>query len=196
MISSNETSSNDLLVAQAVRSILQITEGPLSTRQGLLETPERFAAAWKFFTSGYQQSPDSILKSFSDGADGYNEMVVVNHIPVFSICEHHLLPFFGEAHIAYIPNGRVLGLSKFARLVEVFARRLQVQERLTVQLADALQTHLKPKGVGVILECRHMCMEMRGVRTPGSVTTTDALHGVFHEGSVRQEFLSLKTGKV
>lgn len=191
-----KTTDPSVNIAKAVREILGNTTGEHSRRQGLEETPERVAKAWKFFTGGYQQDPASVLKSFSDGAVGYNEMVVVNHIPVFSLCEHHLLPFFGEAHIAYIPDGRVLGLSKFARLVEVFARRLQVQERLTVQIADALQAHLKPKGVGVILECRHMCMEMRGVRTPGSVTTTDALHGIFHESAVRQEFLSLKTGRV
>jgi GTP cyclohydrolase I len=186
----------DLAVAQAVRTILRAAEGENCLRPGLQETPERFARAWEFFTSGYHQNPASVLKSFEDGAQGYDEMVVVNQIPVMSLCEHHAIPFFGHAHIAYIPNGRVLGLSKFARLVEVFARRLQVQERLTVQIADALQEHLKPKGVGVILECRHLCLEMRGVRTPGSITITDALRGTFCENTVRQEFLSLRTGRV
>lgn len=183
-------------VTAVAKTLLFAAEGVAGNRPGTLETPQRYAKAWEFFTSGYGQSPEEVLKSFEDGAQGYNEMIVVNKIPIYSLCEHHLLPFFGYAHIAYIPNGKVLGLSKFARLVDIFARRLQVQERLTVQIADALQEHLKPKGVGVILECRHLCLEMRGVRTPGSVTSTDALRGAFSQGQVRQEFLALKRGEV
>lgn len=186
----------DTGVIRAVTDLLIAAEGNAILRPGLEETPARFAKAWEFFTSGYRQDPAEVLKTFEDGAQGYNGMVVVNKIPVFSMCEHHLLVFFGQARIAYIPDGRVLGLSKFARLVEVFSRRLQVQERLTVQIADALQEHLQPKGLGVILECRHLCMEARGVKTQGSVTATSALRGCFNEDKVRHEFLSLNISSV
>lgn len=183
-------------ITQVVEVLLAHAERGNFQRPGLLETPQRFADAWAFFTKGYEENPADVLKTFEDGAEGYDEMVVVSKIPVFSLCEHHALPFFGHAHIGYIPDGRVLGLSKFGRLVEVFARRLQVQERMTVQIADALEEHLKPKGVGVILECRHLCMEMRGIRTAGSVAITNVLRGAMEQGKVREEFLALKTGRV
>lgn len=183
-------------VVAAVLTLLRDAEGEGALRAGLAETPQRVKEAWRFWLSGYGKDPLDVLKTFEDGADGYDEMITVTQIPVHSTCEHHAAPFFGYAHIGYIPNRRVLGLSKFARLVDIYARRLQVQERLTVQIADALWMHLKPKGVGVILECRHMCMETRGVRTPGSITRTNALRGVFTEERVRGEFLSIKTERV
>lgn len=174
----------------AIDTLLQhLGEDP--RREGLLETPLRVVKAWEFMTSGYAMDPALVLKSFADGAEATDEMVHQANIPLWSTCEHHMLPFFGVAHIAYLPNGRVLGLSKFARLVDVFARRLQVQERLTGQVAEALMTHLKPLGCGVVLQCRHTCMEARGVQKAGSVTTSIALRGVFKtEEHVKAEFLS------
>jgi GTP cyclohydrolase I len=161
-------------------------------RGGLQETPGRFLRAWKEWTSGYGQDPADILKVFEDGAQNYDAMVIVKGLPVFSHCEHHLAPFFGVAHIGYIPNGRIVGLSKIARLVDIFARRLQVQERMTNQIADALQDNLNPVGVGVILRCRHMCMESRGIQRQGSETITSAMRGALHdEVSARAEFLNL-----
>lgn len=161
-------------------------------RPGLRETPARVIKAWDEMTSGYHVDPRSVLKAFVDGADGCDEMVFQGAIPLWSTCEHHMLPFFGVAHIGYIPDGKILGLSKFARLVDVFARRLQVQERMCRQIADALMEHLKPLGVGVVLQCRHTCMEARGVKKAGSVTTTTALRGSMkdHEGA-RVEFLDM-----
>lgn len=161
-------------------------------RQGLDETPDRVAKAWCEWTRGYTQNPKDVLKAFNDGAENYNEMVVVKDIPFYSTCEHHLAPFFGTASIAYIPDGRVVGLSKLPRLLDVYARRLQVQERITTQVADALMEHLRPKGVGVVLAARHMCMESRGVCKQGSETVTSTLRGVFNEPTVRREFLSLR----
>ena len=159
-------------------------------RDGLRETPRRMCAAWKFWTSGYEQDPKDILKAFADGAEHYNELVFQASIPVYSMCEHHLAPFFGVAHIGYLPNGRVVGLSKLARLVECFARRLQVQERLTQQIAAAMLEHLQPRGVGVVLRCRHLCIESRGVQRPGTVTHTSALLGEFRaDHKLREEFL-------
>lgn len=163
---------------------------PYPKREGLAETPERVAKAWRYWTSGYAMRPEDVLKAFQDGAAGYDEMVVETDIPVYSKCEHHLADIFGVAHVGYIPQGRVVGLSKLVRLVEMFARRLQVQERMTVQIADALMEHLSPRGAGVILQCRHMCMESRGVNRPGVVTTTTALRGVLLEASPRAEFLA------
>jgi GTP cyclohydrolase I len=176
---------------RAVTELLRmIGEDP--EREGLHETPKRVVQAWGFMCGGYAMKPDDVLKSFEDGAEGCDEMVIQKDIPVWSTCEHHMLPFFGVAHIAYLPNKRVLGLSKFSRLLDVFARRLQVQERLTSQVADALQTHLKPLGVGVVLQCRHTCMEARGISKAGSVTTTTALRGSFKTfPEVRAEFLSM-----
>jgi GTP cyclohydrolase I len=162
-------------------------------REGLKETPRRFLDAWQEWCSGYEvKDPGSILKAFEDGAAGVDEMVLVRDIPIFSHCEHHLAPFFGTAHVAYIPSGKIVGLSKIPRLVQVFSRRLQVQERLTQQIASTIEEALKPKAVGVVLECRHMCMESRGVKTPGSSTTTSALRGAFkNDPSARAEFMRL-----
>lgn len=157
-----------------------------------METPLRVAKALQFWTSGYDKNPGDILKVFEDGGEGYDEMVIVKDIPVYSQCEHHLASIFGTATIAYIPDGRIVGLSKLSRLADIFARRLQVQERLTAQIADSLWEHLKPKGVGVILRCRHMCMESRGLCQQGHHTITSALRGVIKEDhKVRSEFLSL-----
>jgi GTP cyclohydrolase IA len=164
-------------------------------REGLQETAARVIKAWEFMCGGYAMKPEDVLKAFEDGAEDCDEMVIQKDIPVWSTCEHHMLPFFGVAHIAYIPKGRVLGLSKFARLTDVFARRLQVQERLTTQIANALMEHLKPLGVGVVLQCRHTCMEARGVCKAGSVTTTSKLLGDFKSNTdVRNEFLSMVRG--
>lgn len=162
-------------------------------REGLKETPDRVAKAWAFWLSGYDRDPVDVLKVFEDGAEGYDELVMVKDIPVYSKCEHHLADIFGTATIAYIPNGKVVGLSKLSRLTDIFARRLQVQERLTCQIADALQEHLEPKGCGVLLKCRHLCMESRGLCQQGHHTVTSALRGVLKEGEPRSEFLRLAT---
>lgn len=173
-----------------IRRTLQFV-GEDAERGGLAETPSRVAKAWGYWCGGYGLDPADILKTFEDGAQNVNEMVMVKNIPFYSHCEHHMAAFFGSATIAYIPDGRIVGLSKLNRLVDIFARRLQVQERLTTQIADALVEHLKPKGVGVIVNARHLCMESRGVRQQGQSTTTSALRGVMLEGSPRAEFLSL-----
>ncbi|MEO0248122.1 MAG: GTP cyclohydrolase I FolE [candidate division WOR-3 bacterium] len=163
------------------------------TREGLLETPARVAKAWAHWTSGYRKNPKDVLKVFEDGAEGCgDEIVLVANIPVYSTCEHHLAMIWGLAHIGYLPNKKIVGLSKFSRIVEVFARRLQVQERLTNQIADALDTILAPRGVGVVLECRHACMESRGVQARGTITTTSAMRGLMRQDSdLRSEFLQL-----
>lgn len=164
--------------------------GEDATRGGLLETPKRVAKAWSHWTKGYDVNIPELLKVFEDGADNYNQMVVVKDIPIYSHCEHHLAPIFGTATIAYIPNGKIVGLSKLSRLADAFARRLQVQERLTSQIADALNEHLQPLGVAVYLNCRHMCMESRGICQQGHSTITTALRGVIYEDeSARAEFL-------
>lgn len=166
--------------------------GEDSTREGLRETPARCARAWAEWTSGYSASPQAVLKVFEDGAESYDELVFQGNIAFYSHCEHHLAPFFGVAHIGYIPNGRVVGLSKLARLVEVFSRRLQVQERLTRQIAEALDEHLQPLGVAVVLRARHLCMESRGIRKIGTHTSTSAVLGVFrHKPEARAEFFDL-----
>ena len=166
--------------------------GEDTTREGLKETPERVAKAWKFWCSGYTKKPEDVLKVFEDGAKGVDEMVVVKDIPFYSHCEHHLAPFFGTATVAYIPNGKIVGLSKLSRLVDIFARRLQVQERLTNQIANALVEHLQPLGVGVTLKARHLCMESRGVSQQGHHTLTSALGGVIKEDAkARAEFMGL-----
>src|SRR6202034_3511519 len=159
-------------------------------RDGLRATPERVEKAMAFLTKGYEQDPAKILHGAMFEVD-YDEMVIVKDIEMFSLCEHHMLPFFGKVHVAYIPKGKVIGLSKIARLVEVFARRLQVQERLTRQIADAIQEAIEPQGVGVVMEARHLCMMMRGVEKQHSSTVTSAMQGVFHQQNTRAEFLSL-----
>lgn len=172
------------------RLLEQLGEDP--DREGLHETPSRVARAWAEWTSGYGQDPAAVLKCFEDGSENYDEMVFQGNVVFHSHCEHHLAPFFGVAHIGYIPNGRVVGLSKLTRLVEIFARRLQVQERMTRQIAEALDEHLKPLGVAVVLRARHLCMESRGVRKIGTHTTTSAVLGVFKDKpEVRVEFFSL-----
>lgn len=161
-------------------------------REGTAETPARMAKAWAFWTKGYREDPAKILKVFEDGAERYDQMVCVRDIPIYSKCEHHLADIFGTATIAYIPNGQVVGLSKLSRLADCFARRLQVQERMTQQIADALWEHLKPKGVGVVIKARHMCMESRGICQQGHHTVTTALHGAIKdEPETRAEFLRM-----
>ena len=161
------------------------------TREGLRETPARYRRAFEHFIKGYQQNAGEVLKTFEDGAAGYDELVFQGAIPFYSTCEHHLLPFWGVAHVGYIPEGRIVGLSKMPRLVEVFARRLQVQERLTTQIADAMRDFLKPKAVGVVLRCRHTCIESRGVEKIGTMTYTSALRGLFKtDAAARAEFLT------
>ncbi|WP_392534000.1 GTP cyclohydrolase I FolE [Nostoc sp. C117] len=175
---------------QAVRTLL-IGLGEDPDREGLKDTPKRVMKALQFLTKGYHESLDELLNGavFTENA---NEMVLVRDIDIFSSCEHHILPIIGRAHVAYIPNGKVIGLSKIARICEMYARRLQVQERLTVQIADALQGLLKPQGVAVVIEATHMCMVMRGVQKPGSWTVTSAMRGVFAEDvRTRQEFMNL-----
>lgn len=176
-------------VARAVQELL-LGMGENADREGLAETPARAAKAWAKWTSGYAIDPNTLLKSFEE--QDYNEMVVVKDIPLYSKCEHHLADIFGTATVAYVPNGRVLGLSKLSRLVDVFARRLQVQERMTVQIADTLHNAtLAPKGVGVMLRCRHFCMESRGLCQQGHYTITTALRGVLATGEPRAEFLTV-----
>jgi GTP cyclohydrolase I len=164
-------------------------------REGLLKTPERAAKAIQFLTHGYDSKPHDILRSAMFKED-YSQMVVVKDIEVFSMCEHHMLPFFGKAHIAYIPNGHIVGLSKIPRVVDAFARRLQVQERLTNEIRDCIQDTLMPAGVAVVIECKHLCMAMRGIQKQNSVTTTSAFTGAFAKESTRMEFLRLITANL
>lgn len=166
--------------------------GEDASREGLKKTPERVAKALQYLTHGYDLDPAAILKSAMFEED-YSQMVVVKDIEVFSMCEHHLLPFFGKAHIAYIPNGHIVGLSKIPRVVDIYARRLQVQERLTNEIRDCIQETLKPAGVAVVIECKHLCMAMRGVQKQNSVTTTSAFTGEFAKERTRAEFLRLIT---
>lgn len=173
------------------RRLLQfIGENP--ERGGLKETPARFLKAWAEWTDGYKKNPASVFKVFEDGAEEADALIVVKDIPVYSHCEHHLAPFFGIAHIGYIPNGKIVGLSKFSRLVDVFAHRLQVQERLTNQIADAFEECLAPRGVAVVLACRHLCMESRGIQRQGSITKTSAMRGLLRDDhAARAEFMEL-----
>lgn len=164
--------------------------GEDTKREGLLKTPVRAAKAMQFLTQGYDLNPVEILKS-AMFKEEYSQMVIVKDIEVYSLCEHHLLPFFGKAHIAYIPNGYIVGLSKLPRVVDAFARRLQVQERLTNEIRDCIHDTLKPLGVAVVIECSHLCMQMRGVQKQNSVTTTSAFTGEFLHDSTRKEFISL-----
>ena len=176
------------------REVLRLL-GEDPEREGLIKTPERVAKAWSYLTKGYEQDPIAILQS-AMFKEEYKQMVVVKDIELFSVCEHHMLPFVGKAHVAYIPNGTITGLSKIARVVECFARRLQVQERLTVQIRDCIQQALNPVGVAVVIEASHMCMQMRGVEKQGSKTTTSAFTGIFLKDTrTREEFLTLISNK-
>ena len=172
----------------------QLGEDP--NREGLAKTPERVAKSLQFLTHGYDQDPDAILKSALFNEE-YSEMVIVKDIEVYSMCEHHMLPFFGKAHVAYIPNGKIVGLSKIPRVVDAFSRRLQVQERLTLEIRDAIQRVLEPKGVAVVIECAHMCMQMRGVQKQNSTTTSSAYTGLFMKNeTTRKEFINLIQAKL
>ena len=177
-------------LAKKISSVLsEIGENP--EREGLLKTPERVAKSMDFLTNGYKQDPAEILKSAMFSED-YSQMVLVKDIEIYSLCEHHMLPFFGKAHIAYIPNGHIVGLSKIPKIVDVFARRLQVQERLTDEIKDCLQDTLTPKGVAVVIEAQHLCMQMRGVQKQHSSTTTSAFSGIFlKDEKTRSEFMNL-----
>lgn len=177
---------------QVIHNLLDRVIGEDANREGLIETPARVVKAWEFWTRGYSMSAADILKTFEDGAEGCDEMVVRKDIPIYSHCEHHMAAIFGKCTIAYVPDGRVVGLSKMDRLADMFARRLQVQERMTTQIADAMMEHLKPKGVGVWISARHMCVESRGVQNQNSETQTTALRGVFKtQDATRAEFMSL-----
>ena len=177
------------MMSEQYRLVLEgVGEDP--TREGLVRTPERAAKAMQFLTRGYGQNPVQVLNS-AMFREEYSEMVLVKDIEVYSLCEHHLLPFFGKAHIAYIPDGYIVGLSKLPRVVDIFARRLQVQERLTDQILNCIHNTLRPQGVAVVIEARHMCMMMRGVQKQHSVTTTSAFTGAFERGETRAEFLNL-----
>ncbi len=179
-----------------IKELAHIYEGVLSNlgenpeREGLLKTPERVAKSLHYLTHGYELNPAEILRSAMFSED-YKQMVIVKDIEVYSMCEHHMLPFFGKAHIAYIPNGHIVGLSKIPRVVDAFARRLQVQERLTTEIRDCIQDTLMPLGVAVVIEAQHLCMQMRGIQKQNSVTTTSAFTGEFLQDKTRAEFISL-----
>jgi GTP cyclohydrolase I len=185
-----ETTLTSATYADLVREMLvRLGEDP--EREGLQRTPERVQRTYEFLTKGYKEDPAKLLQGALFTVS-YDEMVIVKDIEMFSLCEHHMLPFFGKVHVAYIPNGKVIGLSKIPRLVEVFSRRLQVQERLTTEIAESIQNAIEPQGVGVVIEARHLCMMMRGVEKQHSAAVTSAMLGVFrHEQETRQEFLSL-----
>jgi GTP cyclohydrolase I len=176
-------------IAYHIEQILRLM-GENAEREGLVKTPTRVGEAMQFLTQGYQQNAEDILRGALFEED-YRQMVVVKDIPFYSLCEHHMLPFFGKAHVAYIPNGKITGLSKIARVVDVFARRLQVQERMTTQIKDCIQQTLNPLGVMVVIEAEHLCMQMRGVQKPHAVTTTSDFTGAFNRPETREEFMNL-----
>ena len=176
-------------IAQHIQEIIRIL-GEDAQREGLVKTPTRVGEAMQFLTQGYMQNAENILRGALFEED-YRQMVVVKDIPFYSLCEHHMLPFFGKAHVAYIPNGKITGLSKIARVVDVFARRLQVQERMTTQIKECIQQTLNPLGVMVVIEAEHLCMQMRGVQKPHAVTTTSDFTGAFNRAETREEFMNL-----
>tara|TARA_B100000427_G_C15374751_1_gene536017 strand:+ start:262 stop:834 length:573 start_codon:yes stop_codon:yes gene_type:complete len=180
----------NITLAKNIKNVLkEIGEDPL--REGLLKTPERVAKSMSFLTSGYTENPKKIIQS-AVFTENCNQMVIVKDIEMYSLCEHHILPFFGKAHIAYIPDGKIVGLSKIPRVVDIFSRRLQVQERLTDEIKECLQSTLKPKGVAIVIEAQHLCMQMRGVQKQHSITTTSAFSGIFlSDLKTRAEFMNL-----
>ena len=180
---------NILKMAEHYKEIIRLL-GEDSEREGLLKSPFRIAKAMQFLTQGYHMDPEKILRSAMFKED-YRQMVIVKDIEIYSLCEHHMLPFFGKAYVAYIPNGYITGLSKIARVVEAYSRRLQVQERLTLQIKDCIQRTLNPLGVAVVIEPKHMCMSMRGIEKQNSVTTTSDFTGAFQKDPTRQEFIKL-----
>jgi len=190
----NFPEAKTLKLAASYRDII-IELGEDVNREGLEKTPLRVAKAMQYLTHGYQTDPAAILRSAIFEED-YKEMVIVKDIELYSMCEHHMIPFFGKAHIAYIPNGRICGLSKIPRVVDAFARRLQVQERLTMEIRDCINDVLNPLGVAVVMECHHLCMQMRGVQKQNSVTTTSAFTGEFEKQTTRQEFIALLSAKL
>src|SRR5512142_662978 len=189
-----QTTENPTLVSASFEELMKeilVRLGEDPGREGLLNTPSRVHKAYQFLTKGYNEDPEALLKNALFTVN-YDEMVIVKDIEMFSLCEHHMLPFFGKVHVAYIPNGRVIGLSKIPRLVEMFSRRLQIQERMTTEIAESIQSIVQPQGVGVVIEARHLCMMMRGVEKQHSATVTSAMLGVFREEQqTRTEFLSL-----
>ena len=186
-----DTTKTDRIAEHVEALLREIGEDP--TREGLQRTPHRVGKAMQFLTKGYQEHPEAILRSALFEED-YRQMVVVKDIDFYSLCEHHMLPFFGKVHVAYIPNGRITGLSKIARVVDVFARRLQVQERLTTQIKDCIQNTLDPLGVMVVIEAEHLCMQMRGVQKQHAMTVTSDFTGVFQQAKTREEFMKLIKG--
>ena len=176
-------------ISEHIRAILDLL-GEDAKREGLVKTPKRVARAMSFMTQGYGQDPVAILNSAKFNED-YRQMVIVRDINFYSLCEHHMLPFYGKAHVAYIPNGYITGLSKIARVVDIYSHRLQVQERLTLQIKECIEQTLKPLGVMVVIEARHMCMQMRGVEKQNSITTTSDFSGAFNQAKTRQEFMNL-----
>ncbi len=183
----------DILAENYKNIIKHIGENP--TREGLEKTPERVAKALQYLTHGYDLNPSKIIES-AMFTENHSQMVIVKDIEIYSMCEHHMLPFFGKAHVAYIPNGKIVGLSKIPRVVDAFARRLQVQERLTDQIKDCINNTLKPLGVAVVIEAQHMCMQMRGIQKQNSVTTTSSFVGAFEKDRTRKEFISLISSKL
>ncbi|MDR1516953.1 MAG: GTP cyclohydrolase I FolE [Dysgonamonadaceae bacterium] len=193
-MSSEELENRKMQLSAHVRDVISLL-GEDVGREGLLKTPDRVAKAWQYLTKGYHQDPEAVLRS-ALFKENYRQMVIVKDIDLFSLCEHHILPFFGKAHVAYIPNGYITGLSKIARVVDIYARRLQVQERLTTQIKECIQNTLNPLGVMVVIEAQHMCMQMRGVEKQNSITTTSDFTGAFNQQKTREEFIALINKKI